>query len=46
MLKSSQIVVFWHFEGINKYKQMMIFQGRGRPQGNINKKEIRLFPKK
>ena len=24
----------------------MIFQDRGRPQGNINKKEIRLFPKK
>ena len=24
----------------------MIFQGRGRPQGNIVEKEIRLFPKK
>ena len=45
MLKSNQIMVFWHFEDIQQIQKCEIFQGRGRPQGNINKKEIRLFQK-
>ena len=45
MLNSNQIRVFWHFEDIQQIQKSAIFQGRGRPQGNINKKEIRLFPK-
>ena len=29
-----------------EYKQKQIFQGRGRPQGNGDKTDLRLFPKK
>ena len=67
MLKSSQIIVFWHFEGIKRFKKtrffkveaarratgtkltfvyfqkMHIFLGRGRPQGNGDKTDLRLF---
>ena len=45
MLKSNQIHVFCHLEDVRQIQQNAICQGRGRPQGNINKKEIRLFPK-
>ena len=45
MLKSNQIHVFCNLEDVKQIQQNAIFQGRGRPQGNINKKEIRLFPK-
>ena len=43
MLKSTQIKQFWHLGDINKYNKTWIFQDRGRPQGNINKKDNRDF---
>ena len=43
MLKSSQIKLFWHLEGIKQIRKIMIFQNRGRPQGNIPKKGNRDF---
>ena len=45
MLKSNQIKQFWHFEDIQQIQKNIIFQDRGRPQGNIKKKDIRLFPR-
>ena len=44
-LKSKQITMFWHFKNVLKHKKIMIFQGRGRPQGNRDKTDLRLFPK-
>ena len=44
-LKSKQITMFWHFKNVLKHKKIMIFQGRGRPQGNKDKTDLRLFPK-
>ena len=45
MLKSSQITVFCNFNEFNKNTKNVIFQDRGRPQGNIYKKENRDFPR-
>ena len=45
MLASNQLIVFWHFEDIQQIQKSYIFQARGRPQGNINKTDFRLFPK-
>ena len=45
MLKSVQIKQFWHFGDIQQIEQNVIFQHRGRPQGNIDQKENRDFSK-
>ena len=45
-LKSKQINVFCDLENVQEIqKKHMIFQDWGRPQGNINKKGHRDFPK-
>ena len=46
MLKTKQIGQFCNVKKKVYLQKNMIFQGRGRPQGNIDKKDIRLFPKK
>ena len=45
MLKSSQIIVFWHFEGSKRFNKNKIFQARGRPQGNADKTDPRFSSK-
>ena len=45
MLKSKQINVFCYVKNVQQIQKTSIFPNRGRPQGNINKKENRDFSK-
>ena len=43
MLKSNQIEVFCDLEDIQQKQKNVIFQDRGRPQGNLNKCRMDIF---